>query len=91
MHWKPAKYVAQMRVLRNDHNSLILKTNMNPPGTAEPPGVTTACTKRTLITPTSSRKWQFRTDSGAAAPSCCDYRAVSAGADAEARARRDSV
>jgi len=32
MYWEPAKYVAKMRALRSDHNSLILKTNMNPAG-----------------------------------------------------------
>jgi oligopeptidase B len=32
MYWEPAKYVAKMRALRTDHNSLILKTNMNPAG-----------------------------------------------------------
>jgi len=28
MYWEPAKYVAKMRATRNDHKSLILKTNM---------------------------------------------------------------
>jgi oligopeptidase B len=32
MYWEPAKYVAKMRALRTDHNSLILKTKMNPAG-----------------------------------------------------------
>jgi oligopeptidase B len=32
MYWEPAKYVAKMRALRTDHNSLILKTNMDPAG-----------------------------------------------------------
>jgi oligopeptidase B len=32
MYWEPAKYVAKMRATRNDHNLLILKTNMNPAG-----------------------------------------------------------
>src|ERR1700733_5841937 len=32
MYWEPAKYVAKMRALRTDHNSLILKTNMSPAG-----------------------------------------------------------
>jgi oligopeptidase B len=32
MYWEPAKYVAKMRATRTDHNSLILKTNMNPAG-----------------------------------------------------------
>jgi oligopeptidase B len=32
MYWEPAKYVAKMRAIRTDHNSLILKTNMNPAG-----------------------------------------------------------
>jgi len=32
MYWEPAKYVAKMRAVRTDHNSLILKTNMNPAG-----------------------------------------------------------
>ncbi len=32
MYWEPAKYVAKMRALRTDHNTLILKTNMNPAG-----------------------------------------------------------
>ena len=30
--WEPAKYVAKMRALRTDHNTLILKTNMDPAG-----------------------------------------------------------
>ena len=34
MYWEPAKYVAKMRAMRTDHNSLILKTNMNPAGMA---------------------------------------------------------
>jgi oligopeptidase B len=28
MYWEPAKYVAKMRAMRPDHNTLILKTNM---------------------------------------------------------------
>jgi oligopeptidase B len=32
MYWEPAKYVAKMRAARTDHNSLILKINMNPAG-----------------------------------------------------------
>ena len=32
MYWEPAKYVAKMRATRTDHNSLILKSNMNPAG-----------------------------------------------------------
>jgi oligopeptidase B len=32
MYWEPAKYVAKMRAVRTDHNSLIMKTNMNPAG-----------------------------------------------------------
>jgi oligopeptidase B len=32
MYWEPAKYVAKMRAMRTDHNTLILKTNMNPAG-----------------------------------------------------------
>jgi oligopeptidase B len=32
MYWEPAKYVAKMRAIRTDHNSLLLKTNMNPAG-----------------------------------------------------------
>lgn len=28
MYWEPAKYVAKMRVTKNDHNMLLLKTNM---------------------------------------------------------------
>src|SRR3954469_2982530 len=28
MYWEPAKYVAKMRATRNDHHTLILKTNM---------------------------------------------------------------
>jgi oligopeptidase B len=32
MYWEPAKYVAKMRALRTDHNTLILKTNLNPAG-----------------------------------------------------------
>jgi oligopeptidase B len=31
-YWEPAKYVAKMRALRTDHNTLILKTNMDPAG-----------------------------------------------------------
>jgi oligopeptidase B len=32
MYWEPAKYVAKMRATRNDHNLLMMKTNMNPAG-----------------------------------------------------------
>jgi len=32
MYWEPAKYVAKMRALRTDHNTLILKTNLQPAG-----------------------------------------------------------
>jgi oligopeptidase B len=32
MYWEPAKYVAKMRAVRTDHNTLILKTNMKPAG-----------------------------------------------------------
>jgi oligopeptidase B len=32
MYWEPAKYVAKMRVIRTDHNIMILKTNMDPAG-----------------------------------------------------------
>jgi hypothetical protein len=32
MYWEPAKYVAKMRALRPDHNTVILKTNMSPAG-----------------------------------------------------------
>jgi oligopeptidase B len=32
MYWEPAKYVAKMRALRTDRNSVILKTNMDPAG-----------------------------------------------------------
>jgi oligopeptidase B len=32
MYWEPAKYVAKMRATRNDHNLLILKTNLDPAG-----------------------------------------------------------
>jgi oligopeptidase B len=32
MYWEPAKYVAKMRAIRTDHNSLIMKTNMSPAG-----------------------------------------------------------
>ena len=32
MYWEPAKYVAKMRALRTDHNTVILKTNMDPAG-----------------------------------------------------------
>jgi len=31
-YWEPAKYVAKMRALHTDHNTLILKTNMDPAG-----------------------------------------------------------
>jgi oligopeptidase B len=32
MYWEPAKYVAKMRALRTDHNTLIFKTNLKPAG-----------------------------------------------------------
>lgn len=32
MYWEPAKYVAKMRALRTDKNTLILKTNLSPAG-----------------------------------------------------------
>jgi len=32
MYWEPAKYVAKMRALRTDHNTLIMKTNLQPAG-----------------------------------------------------------
>ena len=32
MYWEPAKYVAKMRGVRTDHNTLLLKTNMSPAG-----------------------------------------------------------
>jgi oligopeptidase B len=32
MYWEPAKYVAKMRALRTDHNTLIFKTNLDPAG-----------------------------------------------------------
>ena len=32
MYWEPAKYVAKMRALRTDHNTLLLKTDMRPAG-----------------------------------------------------------
>jgi oligopeptidase B len=32
MYWEPAKYVAKMRALRTDHNTLVLKTNLSPAG-----------------------------------------------------------
>jgi oligopeptidase B len=32
MYWEPAKYVAKMRSVRTDHNTLLLKTNMDPAG-----------------------------------------------------------
>jgi oligopeptidase B len=32
MYWEPAKYVAKMRALRTDHNTILLKTNMDPAG-----------------------------------------------------------
>ncbi len=28
MYWEPAKYVAKLRTLKTDHNTLLLKTNM---------------------------------------------------------------
>jgi oligopeptidase B len=31
-YWEPAKYTAKMRATRTDHNTIILKTNMNPAG-----------------------------------------------------------
>ncbi len=32
MYWEPAKYVAKMRATRTDHNTLIMKTNLQPAG-----------------------------------------------------------
>jgi oligopeptidase B len=32
MYWEPAKYVAKMRALRTDHNTLIFKVNLQPAG-----------------------------------------------------------
>jgi len=32
MYWEPAKYVAKMRAMRTDHNTLIFKTNLSPAG-----------------------------------------------------------
>ena len=32
MYWEPAKYTAKMRATRTDHNTLILKTNLQPAG-----------------------------------------------------------
>jgi oligopeptidase B len=32
MYWEPAKYVAKMRALRTDHNTLIFKSNLDPAG-----------------------------------------------------------
>jgi oligopeptidase B len=32
MYWEPAKYVAKMRAMRTDHNTLIFKTNLKPAG-----------------------------------------------------------
>jgi oligopeptidase B len=32
MYWEPAKYVAKMRSLRTDHNTLIFKVNLDPAG-----------------------------------------------------------
>jgi oligopeptidase B len=32
MYWEPAKYVAKMRAVRTDHNTLIMKTNLQPAG-----------------------------------------------------------
>jgi oligopeptidase B len=32
MYWEPAKYVAKMRAVRTDHNTLLLMTNMSPAG-----------------------------------------------------------
>ncbi len=32
MYWEPTKYVAKMRALRTDHNTLILKANLSPAG-----------------------------------------------------------
>ena len=32
MYWEPAKYVAKMRALRTDHNTLLFKTNLSPAG-----------------------------------------------------------
>ena len=32
MYWEPAKYVAKMRALRTDHNTLIFRVNLDPAG-----------------------------------------------------------
>jgi oligopeptidase B len=32
MYWEPTKYVAKMRALRTDHNTLIFKVNLDPAG-----------------------------------------------------------
>ena len=32
MYWEPSKYVAKMRALRTDHNTLIFKVNLSPAG-----------------------------------------------------------
>jgi oligopeptidase B len=32
MYWEPSKYVAKMRALRTDHNTLIFKVNLDPAG-----------------------------------------------------------
>ena len=32
MYWEPTKYVAKMRAMRTDHNTLILKANLSPAG-----------------------------------------------------------
>ena len=32
MYWEPAKYVAKMRAIRTDHNTLIFKVNLKPAG-----------------------------------------------------------
>jgi oligopeptidase B len=32
MYWEPSKYVAKMRTMRTDHNTLIFKVNMQPAG-----------------------------------------------------------
>ena len=59
MYWEPAKYVAKMRALRTDHNTLIFKTNMNPAGHGGASGRYDGCTKTLSITLTSSPKWEL--------------------------------
>ena len=58
-YWEPAKYVAKMRALRTDHNTLILTINMNPAGHGGASGRYDSCTKTLSITLTSAPRWEL--------------------------------